>query len=98
MPRKRKRGNQKAEVSSVYVFCGPEGKPRVDLRKRFSQALTKAKISDFRWHGMRHTFASHMVMSGADLMTVKELLGHAVQLSLFPERISVTPVLLENLL
>lgn len=75
--KKRKRQNQKAEVGSVYIFCGPDGKPRVDLRKRFDKALQAAKIEDFRWHDMRHTFASHLVMSGADLMTVKELLGHA---------------------
>ncbi len=62
-----------------YVFPSPvgEGKPLYDCRKQFSNTVKQAGIDNFRFHDLRHTFASYLVMSGVDLMTVKELLGHA---------------------
>jgi integrase len=50
--------------------------PYTDLKNSFSAALKAAKISDFRFHDLRHTFASRLVMEGADLNTGRELLGH----------------------
>lgn len=40
----------------------------------FERCLKAAKDSDFTWHCLRHTFASRLVMAGADIRTVAELL------------------------
>ena len=44
--------------------------------KSFFTALQKCGINNFNFHDLRHTFSSHLIMSGIDLKTVQELLGH----------------------
>jgi len=59
-----------------YVFPADGGKPMAFPRTAFQNALAAAEITDFHFHDLRHTYASHLVMEGVDLLTVKELLRH----------------------
>ncbi len=60
------------------VFPSPVTGGRFDnIRKAWSALLKKAAVENFRFHDLRHTFASNLVMKGLDLFTVKEFLGHA---------------------
>ncbi|MFN8655316.1 MAG: site-specific integrase [Candidatus Obscuribacterales bacterium] len=64
-------------VKGAYVFTAPDGEPFEEMRTAWENALARAAIKNFRWHDLRHTFASKLVMAGVDLNTVRDLLGHA---------------------
>lgn len=63
------------DVKHVF-YDSKTGKPYQDIKRSFTSALKRAGIKDFHFHDLRHTFASHLVMAGVDITTVKELLGH----------------------
>jgi site-specific recombinase XerD len=59
------------------IFASERGGTRLlGARHWFEDALKIAKITDFTWHSLRHSFASRLVMAGVDLRTVAELMGH----------------------
>jgi integrase len=64
--------------SGDLVFPSPKtGEKMWSCDSAWEGVLKKAGIENFRWHDMRHDFASRLVMRGVDLNTVRELLGHA---------------------
>jgi integrase len=66
-------------LKSNFVFPHRDGgKIKTKLREQLIRIAKKAGIADLtRVHTLRHTFASHLVMKGVDLPTVKKLMGHA---------------------
>ena len=67
------------QQGTLDLFCAirrDSSDATVGERKWFEQALIDAGISQFRWHDLRHTFASRLVMAGVDTRTVQELMGH----------------------
>ena len=68
--------SQKSSTNGQNVFPGKNGDCLTEIKRSFATALRKAGIKDFRFHDLRHTFASRLVMSGVDIRTVQELMGH----------------------
>ena len=67
------------KLSVGFVFPGENGQRFVGKRLNIEirNACTKAGIRQISCHTLRHTFASHLVMKGAPLKAIQELLGHA---------------------
>lgn len=68
--------NQQSTLSG-WVFKNRNGNRYKDIKKAWSAVLKTAGITNFRFHDLRHHFASQLVMRGVPLNTVRELLGHA---------------------
>ena len=65
-------------IKNDYVFLNRRsGKINpVSLSVAFRRSLEKAKITNFRFHDLRHCFATRMAQKGIDLYMISKLLGH----------------------
>ena len=61
------------------AFCAPDGSmlSKGAMKWPLWNACKKAGLREIGWHTARHTFASHLVMRGAPIKAVQELLGHS---------------------
>ena len=60
----------------VGIFYSKFGEPLNDPATWFELAIAEAKIANFTWHDLRHTFCSRLIMSRVDLKTAQTLMGH----------------------
>ena len=65
-------------IHSTLVFPSAKGTrmSNRNLERAFTKAMKKAGIEAFRFHDLRHTFASRLAMAGKDLYVIQRLLGH----------------------
>ena len=57
--------------NAVFRSDRYRAQPITDIKKSFNAAVTDAKLKDFTWHCLRHTFVTRLVQAGVDLRTVQ---------------------------
>lgn len=63
--------------SKILVFPSPKTGGTLDnISTAWKKLISDSGVTNFRFHDLRHHFASQLVMAGVDINTVRELLGH----------------------
>lgn len=70
-------GWQSDQRGEGLVFPSDTGGRLDNIKKSWEAVLERAKIESFRFHDLRHHFASRLAMAGVNLNVIRELLGHS---------------------
>ena len=71
-----RRGEHRIKTGKFRESLNPVTGRVKSVKRSFPSALRRAGIRDFRFHDLRHTFASQLIMRGGTLKEVQEILGH----------------------
>lgn len=64
--------------NTEFVFTNPDTRtPYTDVKKSFSAVSREARITNFTFRELRHTFGTRLADAGVDAVKIKELMGHA---------------------
>jgi len=63
-------------LQSEHVFTYRGNNISDTVKTAFGAAVKRAGILDFRFHDLRHTFASHYIMRGGSIGALQKILGH----------------------
>jgi integrase len=72
----RQQSTDTSPEALVFPSNKKKGALMVSIKRSWAAVLKAAQIENFRFHDLRHDFASQLVMRGVDLNTVRDLLGH----------------------
>lgn len=62
--------------SKPLVFASKTAFGKIDIKKSWAKALTDAEITNFRFHDLRHTFATKAANLGASNLELQHMMGH----------------------
>jgi integrase len=71
-----KQVRKEQHLTSEHIFIYKGNAITDGVKTAFNAALMRAGIEDFKFHDLRHTFASQVLLRGGDLKDIQELLGH----------------------
>jgi integrase len=74
----QQKSQREKKPQSEFVFVSRRTGTRLrNLRNGFGNACEDAKVTNFHFHDLRHTFASRLADAGVDAFTIAELMGHS---------------------
>ncbi len=67
----------KLAPAAGFIFRKSSGEPYENITGGFKAACERARVKNFRFHDLRHTFATRFIEAGGNVALLSKILGHS---------------------